>query len=309
MIPAMSETLVDDPVAGFAGLMNKAAEQAAGPAAEAPFGYTTDPDGTVRPKKAPGRPRKQPTLEELKAARDAAAEADTDAGRPGDRAPDMKRRRTRFRGSATAGGAEDKPKPVVQFREGVIAKGVNRLYRKAGKLIKVADADIGQALIDITRKDTLDDGTPDPEDVTVGEAWEELARANPRIRAFLMRILAGGAWGQLLACHAPVLLAVLMKDAIRKRIPFMKLLEAFLAEDTEPGGDGSAPADGTPLEGLQMPDMQQMMAMTRLVAQQAMNGRAPGPVPRPPEAVVPDPPAQGPPARAGITAVPAASGS
>lgn len=83
-------------------------------------------------------------------------------------------------------------------------------------MIRVADADIGQALIDITRKD-------DPEDVTVGEAWEQLARANPRIRRFLLRLIAGGAVGQLFMCHAPVLMAVLMKESVRKHIPFPRL--------------------------------------------------------------------------------------
>ena len=44
----MSETAVDesqDAAAGFAALMNKAAEQAGTPAEEAPYGWTTDPDG------------------------------------------------------------------------------------------------------------------------------------------------------------------------------------------------------------------------------------------------------------------------
>jgi hypothetical protein len=279
-----------DVAADFASLMNKAAEAAgAGQAGEAPFGYTRDEQtGEMRPKKAPGRPRKPPTLDELKAAKAGEAPADGDGKPAGDRAPDTRRRRARSRGSATADGAEDKPKPVVQFREGVIAKGINKLYRKGGKLIRVVDPDIGQALIDITRKDTLDDGTPDPEDVTVGEAWEEIARANPRIRAFLMKIIAGGAWGQLFMCHAPVLLAIIMKDAIRKRLPFQKLAEAFLTPDE----DGEAPADGTVMEGLQMPDMAQMMAMAQQFAEQAMSRAAP-PGPRVP--VAPDGTAAGPP--------------
>jgi hypothetical protein len=282
----MSETLVDeskDAAAGFAALMNKAAGEAKGEAGEAPYGYTTDADGNRRPKKLPGRPRRQqPTIEELKAEKDAKADSDPAHRGPGegDRAPAARRRGGR---KPAAVPDPDKPKPpVVQFREGVIAKGINKLYRKGGKLVRVMDRDIGQALIDITRKDTLDDGTPDPDDITVGEAWEEVARTNPRIRAFLMKLIAGGAWGQLFMCHAPILLAILMKDAIRKHIPFMKLLEAFLAEDTE---DGEAPADGTAMEGLQMPDMAQMMQMAQQFAEQAMNGgqRGTGGTPRPPE--------------------------
>jgi hypothetical protein len=267
----MSKSAADvsgDVASGFAALMSKAAGEAGGPADEAPFGYTTDPDGTVRPKKTAGRPRRQPTLEELKAEREAAPPADAPAG---DRAPSARRIHRR-----KGNDEPDTPKPPIpQHRDGVITKGVNRLYRRTGKMVRVMDRDVGQALIDITVKD-------DDEDVTVGEAWEELARTNPRVRAFLLKIIAGGAVGQVLMAHAPVLLAILMKDAIRRHIPFMKLMEAFLTGDDEPGGDGTAPADGTVVEGLTMPDMQQMMAMAQQFADQAMSGRANGGTPRPP---------------------------
>lgn len=288
----MSEGVTDksqDVATGFAAMMSEAHGQAAAESPEAPYGYTTDEDGTRRPKKTLGRPRKSPSLEELKAEREAAA-ASAPAGSgppPGDRAPAGGRMR---RQKPTQGAKPEPGKPVVQFREGVIAKGMNKTYRKAGKMIRVADRDIGQAFIDITKKE-------DDDDVTVGEAWEELARANPRIRAFLMRMIAGGAAGQVFMCHAPILLAVLMKDRIRKHIPFMGLMEAFLTADTEDGGDGTAPAEGTPLEGLGLPDMNQMMKMAQQFAEQAMNaGRAAGGPPRPP--------VQGP---AAITAGPAAS--
>lgn len=276
--------------AGFAALMNKAAEAAGADAPEeAPYGYTTDKDGTTRPKKTPGRPRKSPSVDELKAARAAAAGSDPVNRGPGegDRAPDTSKRRRRGK------TAEAKPAtPVPQFREGVIEKGINKLYRRAGKMIRVMDRDIGHAFIDITVKDEDDD-------VTVGAAWEELARTNPRIRKFLLKIIAGGAVGQLFMCHAPVLLAILMKDAIRRHIPFHKLMEAFL----DGGEDGETPADGTPMEGLTMPDMAAMMGLAQQFAEQAMSGgRMPGGTsPRPP---VPSP--VGP----GVTAaVPAASGS
>ena len=299
IVSAMSETSVDetaDVAAGFAALMAKAAEQAA-PAEEAPFGYTRDETtGELRPKKAAGRPRtKPPSLDELKAQKEAEAPAAEGTAKAEDRAPSARRPHRRTKGEPEPG----KPKqPVPQFREGQIERGINQLYRKAGKLIRVMDADVGQALIDITRKE-------DAEDQTVGECWEQLARTNPRIRAFLLRMIAGGAWGQLFMCHAPVLMAIVMKDAIRKRLPFGKVVQAFL----EPDEDGDAPADGTVAEGLTMPDMGQMMAMAQQFAEQAMNGRAAATSPRAPEApVVPDPRRS--PAGPGVTAaVPAASGS
>lgn len=243
----MSVNAVDetpDVAAGFAAMMNEAAEQAGAPAEDAPYGYTTDPDGTRRPKKAAGRPRKPPAIEELKEQREVTADSDpaSQGSGEGDRAPDTTRRQ-RKRGMQR----DPKPeKPVPQFREGVIAKGVNKLYRRGGKIIRVMDPEIGQAIISITIKDTLPDGRPDPEDITVGEAWEELARTNPRIRRFLMKIIAGGAWGQLFMAHAPVLMAVLMKDAIRKRIPFMAFIESLAEPDDDtPDGEGGLPGGMT----------------------------------------------------------------
>ena len=263
MLGRMTEAAELDARAGFAGLMARAAEAAApeGADPEAPYGWTTDPDGTRRPKKAAGRPsRRQKALEELKAEREAAPDAAGPGGPAvaGDRPPDASRRR---KPRLSRGGADAKPKSAPQFREGQIERGINQLYRKTGRLVRVADADIGQALIDITRKD-------DPEDVTVGEAWEQLARTNPRVRAFLLRLMAGGAWSGLLMAHAPVFMAVLMKDAVRSRLPFGRLVDAALTPDE----DGRAPADGTPLDGLQPQDMQQMMQVAREFAERAMNG-------------------------------------
>lgn len=158
------------------------------------------------------------------------------------------------------------PPPIPQkYRaEGSIAKGVNQLYRKAGKLVRVMDADIGAALVDITRP--LDD-----DDVTVGDAWEALARSNPRVRGFLLRLLAGGAWSGLVAAHLPVLMAVMMKDSVRRRVPLARLAMAFTDDsDGEP-----APSEGTAAAGLRPEDMAQMMAMAQAAAEQ-MAGRGNG---------------------------------
>jgi hypothetical protein len=256
-----------DPLAGFAALMGAAGQDAkpVSDADEAPYGWTRDEStGEMRPKKSPGRPRKSPSLDDLKVRKeaDAAAEAEAPAV---DRPPAAPKGRRRSR--AGKGAGPDRPAPPVPQHlrsEGAIAKGVNQLYRKAGKLVRVMDQDVGQALIDITRAE-------DPEDVTVGDAWEQLARTNPRVKAFLMRALAGGAWSGLVAVHAPVLMALLMKDAIRKRIPFARLAMAMVDDsDGEP-----APAEGTPMGGLRPEDMAAMMAMAQATAEQMMSGRGP----------------------------------
>lgn len=263
----MTEVTETDPLAGFAALMGKAGQDAqpVTDASEAPYGYTRDEaTGEMRPKKSPGRPRKSPSLDDLKAQKEAQVPA-PDGSRDGDRAPAAPKGRRGRR--ARQDQAADRPAPTVpqKFRaEGAIAKGVNQLYRKAGKLVRVMDADVGQALIDITRAE-------DPEDVTVGDAWEDLARTNPRVKAFLMKMLAGGAWSGLVAVHAPVFMALLMKDSIRKRIPFARLAMAMVDDS-----DGEeAPAEGTPMGGLRPEDMAAMMAMAQATAEQMMNGRGP----------------------------------
>lgn len=248
----MSDAETVDPAAGFAALMSQAAEEATGPSEEAPYGYTRDKEtGQMRPKKSPGRGgRRPPSVEELK---EKATEGTAEAN--GDRPPDAKAGRRRGRDAAPG---EKPPAKAVEWHEGQIARGVNKLYRKAGKIIQVMDADVGQALISITRKD-------DADDVTVGEAWEDLARTNPRVRKFLLKMIAGGVWGQLVMCHAPVFLAILMKDQVRRLIPFERAVEAFLSDDSV---DGEVPAQGTPVEGLTPADFQQMQAMAAAMAQQ-----------------------------------------
>lgn len=251
---AVAET-GEDAASSFAALMAGAAEQATDPA---PYGYTRDrATGETRPKKSPGRggARKSPSLDELKASKEEAA-AEQGQEPAADRAPAKPDRRTRKRSAA----AERQAEPVPPYKQGVIAAGVNKLYRRAGKIVRVMDADIGTAIIETTRK-------VDEDDVTVGEAWEELAKTNPRIRRFLMKAIAGGAWGQLVAAHAPIFMAVLMKDAVAKRIPFMRVAEAFLGPD-EDGPSEMSEALG----GLQPEDAGQMMAMAQQLAAQMAAG-------------------------------------
>lgn len=261
------------------------------PDENAPNGYMIDPlTGERRPKKKLGRPRTRtapeteggpspappgpPSLEDLRARAPRAAV-------PPDRAPgSTKDRRGRIKPPKA-------PVDVPAFRAGPIAKGVNRIYFKAGKLVRLADPLIGQALIDITRKSQIlnEDGTaliPDPDDVTVGEAWEEIARTNPRIRAFLLRAISSGAWAQLFMAHAPVLLAVIMRDGVRQRIPFGPVVSALLVDDEEGQDeeDGQEPAGlGAMLSGLRPEDIEQMAGMfSGVMAQVAGNmPRQPGP--------------------------------
>lgn len=232
----------------------------------APFGYMIDKlTGARRPKRSNGRPfgspsrqtlksGTSPSVDELKAT---ARDEDVDDVKPG-----------KPRRSWGSDRPPKPPEPVPPFRAGPIAKGVNRLYARTAKIVMVMDPEVGAAIASTTRKDSDDD-------VTVGEAWEELAKINPRIRALLLKLIAGGVYGQLFMCHAPIFLAVIMKDGIRERIPMLRLVDAFLSNEDD-GAGGEQPLDvSAMLGGLSPEDAAQMAAM----AQQMMGQMASG-VPR-----------------------------
>jgi hypothetical protein len=240
---------------------------------EAPFGWMKDPvTGERRPRKRPGKRPKaaqpptgpQPTLEQLQGL--GTLSEGTEDVAPG--APRKRRGRTR-----TTKAAPELP----PFRAGVIAKGVNRLYRRAGRVARLLNRDIGTAIIATTKaaKPSEDDEDDQDDHLTVGEAWEALAKTNPRIRMWLLRFIAGGAMSDLFEAHLPILLAVFMVDGIRQRLPLAGLAEAFLTDNDE-DEDGTSPL-AQMMGGINPQDMAQMMNM----AQQFM-GQAAANVPRAP---------------------------
>lgn len=223
---------------------------------EAPYGYMTDPDtGERRPKKRPGRrPKaavppagKTPSLQELQ-------ELGSLSDASEDTAPG-KTPKGRRKGSAPAAAQ------LPPFRAGVIAKGMNKLYRKAGRILRLFDYDLGSAVIFCATKQAEDD---EDEDTTVGEAWEAVAKTNPRIRAFLLRLMVGGAWSSLATAHMPIFMAIAMKESVRERIPFMGLAEVLLTDEPEGAGAEAAPSGlSQMMGGIKPDDMAQMMAMAQ----------------------------------------------
>jgi len=235
----------DEDDAAFVAVMEGAREQAAD-GGEAPFGYTRDRStGETRPKKSPGRGgvKPSPTVEEMKAA-DAAAAAEAGPP-PKDRAPS-----TPSRKQARANRAVGRPE--VPYHQGQITRGMNRLHRQAGKMVRAIDADIGTALIEMARN-TAEDGDPDD---SVGAAWDEVARTNPRIRRFCLTLVSGGAYGRLIMAHTPLLLVILTKTSIAERIPFGRFLMSMAEPDEDtPAGEGGLPG------GMTADDVAQMAAM------------------------------------------------
>jgi hypothetical protein len=214
----------------------------------APYGWTWDKkQKDWRPRKMAGRPKDppappssggraaQPSLDDLKdrGPIDGASDRSPDAGKA--------RRKARAK-------AED---PLPPFRAGPIATGMNKLYARVGRIVRVMDPAIGTAIISTTTKES-------EAEVTVGEAWEEVARTNPRIRRVLLKLIEGGAWAQLFMAHAPILIAVLMKPSVISKIPFTKFLLAYVDEDDQAGdGLGAAMADLTEDDVRQAADLAQ----------------------------------------------------
>lgn len=227
---------------------------------EAPYGWTVDKvTGERRPKRRPGRPKVQPTIEELA------------ANGPIERAEDK----------PPKPGGRPKPPPsnedVPQPKAGVIAAGINKVYRRAGRLLKGVDRDLGLAVIECTKADP-----EDPDGLTVGQAWENLARANPRIRARLLRLIEGGAMWDLVMAHLPIALAVAMKPAIQRVIPFHRFAAAWMedAEDGDLTAEDLADVAATMDENTLRIAEQMMTPEMRRAAERAMsrmgNGLPPG---------------------------------
>ena len=217
-----------------------------------PAGWTRDRStGEMRPKRRAGRPRLGEPPEPALPSEPVSRTEDQPPGPPAGR-----RRRPK-----------DSPGPDPAMpKGGVIAAGVNKLYRRAGKLIRAADRDIGQAIIDCTRPDP-----EEPDELTVGEAWENLCKTNPRIRRFVLKAIAGGAVGDLLMAHAPIGIALVMKPWVQKLIPFGRIVESMAEPDEDtPEGEGGLPGGMTEADVGDMRDLAEQQAR-RMAARMGIN--------------------------------------
>lgn len=186
---------------------------------DAPYGWMRDrATGELRPKKRPGRPHTPLSEEELRATEPKEPVPDKPPGKPGKKT--------------------QAPVDVPMPKGGVIAAGVNKLYRRAGKFLRVADEDLGLAVIECTRPDP-----DDPDAPTVGQAWEALAKDNPRVRAWLLRMIRGGAWQDLLMAHAPIGVALLTKEWVHRLVPLHRAAEVLFEEDEDTEPSDLRPAD------------------------------------------------------------------
>lgn len=253
---------------------------------QAPYGYMIDKGTGVRrprlrpPTRGPAAAHSTGVISPLPPSLDVLRAGEPVSGTSDDRVPGVtrrKRRRGRRRDSRVI--SAEPPAEVPPFRAGPIAKGMNRFYRRAGKIIKVWDKGIGQAIIATTRK-------VDEDDLTVGEAWEELAKINPAIRSMLLHLVAGGAWSALFIVHGPIFMAILMKPAVQRHIPFHRLFEAFFnddqaddddddQDDDDDGDMAPAGAPPSPFSGMTEADFAQAAAFAQQMAGSMFGGGRP----------------------------------
>lgn len=227
------------------------------PDENAPYGYMRDrATGEKRPKRRSGRPRAPKTAEELAAAPPVAPEPD--------KPPEAPRRRSRV-AAAILPSPSPAPAPPASEpdmpRAGYIAKRTNALYRRAGKLVRVWNYPLGMAFIECTRADPDDE-----DDVTVGQAWENLAKENPRIRAWLLNLIKGGDWQDLVMAHAPIGVAIVTSTWVGRILPLGRLAASMLEPEPEELEEEEAPEEGA-APRLMPEDAEQMMQTAQAQAQ------------------------------------------
>ena len=82
------------------------------------------------------------------------------------------------------------------YKAGAIAAGMEDIYGSGAMLWSMFDSTCGTALLQCAP--------------SAAQAWEELAKNDPKIRVMLMRIFTGSSWGKVFQAHLPLLIAVFM---------------------------------------------------------------------------------------------------
>ena len=97
---------------------------------------------------------------------------------------------------------EEETRP--QYRPGILVEPLTDLYRTMGLVIMPFNQATSTAF--------LQNAEP------CAQAWDELARTDPKMRAFLMSLLQTGGWAKVLVAHAPIAMAaaVSMSPAARE---------------------------------------------------------------------------------------------
>jgi hypothetical protein len=108
--------------------------------------------------------------------------------------------------------------------EGSITAGISQLYGQVGMFVGMFDKECGSAIVTNAQ--------------AMGASLEAAAKESPAMQEFLNKMITTSVWGQVIAAHLPVVMAISMHHvpAIRDRV-----------NPKAPGGaDASAPGSGSP---------------------------------------------------------------
>lgn len=115
--------------------------------------------------------------------------------------PPKANRRTNARTNTNGPKMSSAPAP-----EGAIAAGISQLYGQVGMFVGMFDQQCGTVIITNA--------------AAMGASLEAAAKESPAMQEFLQRMITTSVWGQVLAAHAPVIMAIGMHHipAIRSRV-------------------------------------------------------------------------------------------
>jgi hypothetical protein len=85
---------------------------------------------------------------------------------------------------------------TIEYRPGILVKPLRDLYTSVGTLVLPFNQPVGTAFIQNAE--------------ACARSLDDAARQDPRIRKALMALIASSVWGQVIAAHMPILLALAM---------------------------------------------------------------------------------------------------
>lgn len=104
---------------------------------------------------------------------------------------------------------KDDAAPAPQYVAGMFKVPIAMLYSQVGGVVTYVAYPVGQAIVQ--------------QAAPCAEAWDHVAKQNPRVRKWLMSMTKTGAWGELFAAHLPIFMACVFafgSDEVRNRLGY-----------------------------------------------------------------------------------------
>lgn len=119
-----------------------------------------------------------------------------------------------------------------EYRPGILVRPLTELYTAAGTMMLPLSPPVGTALVQ----------NAEP----CAQSLDNLARTNPAVRRALMSLLQTGAWGQVLAAHMPIILAIAVTYSpnVRRAMETFPDTSHDSTETVNPVSNGQGPTTG-----------------------------------------------------------------